>query len=139
MPTGPGGESLPAGGGGLAPEPRHQARTQRRPVVVGGRADDPLQDWRHIWPPAVVKAVCNAVMTGPAEAYDLQVYRDQLTEIEADAARVGRVALDAGVPLTLLRPADGTRLEAAGRWRVTTDRGDALRARFESLVRSLFH
>ncbi len=25
--------------------------------------------------------------TGPAEAYDLQVYRDQLTEIEADAAR----------------------------------------------------
>ncbi|GEC98847.1 ABC transporter [Kocuria varians] len=36
---------------------------------------------------------------------------DGAAEIEADAARVGRVALDAGVPLTLLRPADGTRLE----------------------------
>ncbi|RLZ03035.1 ABC transporter, partial [Kocuria tytonicola] len=36
---------------------------------------------------------------------------DGAAEIEADAARVGRVALDAGVPLTLLRPADSTRLE----------------------------
>lgn len=36
---------------------------------------------------------------------------DGAAEIEADAARVGRVALDAGVPLTLLRPADDTRLE----------------------------
>lgn len=36
---------------------------------------------------------------------------DGAAEIEADAARVGRVALEAGVPLSLLRPADGTRLE----------------------------
>ncbi|MGP6085403.1 c-type cytochrome biogenesis protein CcmI [Antarctobacter jejuensis] len=31
--------------------------------------------------------------TGPAEAYDLQVYRDQLQEIEADAAR-GKIATE---------------------------------------------
>ena len=37
--------------------------------LVGGQADDPLQDWRRHWPPAVVKAVCEAVMTTPARAY----------------------------------------------------------------------
>ncbi len=36
---------------------------------------------------------------------------DGAAEIVADAAHVGRVALDAGIALTLLRPADGTRLE----------------------------
>lgn len=36
---------------------------------AGGQADDPLQDWRRHWPPAVVKAVCEAVITGPAKAY----------------------------------------------------------------------
>ncbi len=36
---------------------------------AGGRRDDPLADWREIWPPAVVKAVCDAVITGPAKAY----------------------------------------------------------------------
>lgn len=35
----------------------------------GGQADDPLQDWRRHWPPAVVKAVCQAVMTGPSGTY----------------------------------------------------------------------
>lgn len=34
-----------------------------------GQADDPLQDWRRHWPPAVVQAVCEAVMTAPARAY----------------------------------------------------------------------
>jgi UDP:flavonoid glycosyltransferase YjiC (YdhE family) len=33
------------------------------------QADDPLQDWRRRWPPAVVRAVCDAVATGPASAY----------------------------------------------------------------------
>src|SRR5690606_30692798 len=32
-------------------------------------ADDPLDDWRRLWPPAVVKAVTDAVMCGPARAY----------------------------------------------------------------------
>lgn len=50
---------------------------------AGGRADDPLQDWRHIWPPAVVKAVCKAVMTGPAEAYALDA-RDLIAEFQPD-------------------------------------------------------
>lgn len=36
---------------------------------AGGQADDPLKDWRRHWPPAVVKAVCDAVMTGPAADY----------------------------------------------------------------------
>lgn len=36
---------------------------------VAGRADDPLKDWRRIWPPAVVRAVCAAVIAGPAQAY----------------------------------------------------------------------
>ncbi|QBX38302.1 glycosyltransferase [Brevundimonas sp. S30B] len=42
------------------------------------QADDPLQDWRRRWPPRVVKAVCDAVMTGPAEAYanDTRTYID---------------------------------------------------------------
>ena len=34
-----------------------------------GQSDDPLDDWRHRWPPAVVKAICRAVMTAPAGAY----------------------------------------------------------------------
>jgi UDP:flavonoid glycosyltransferase YjiC (YdhE family) len=37
--------------------------------TAAAQADDPLQDWRRRWPPAVVGAVCEAVMTGPAEAY----------------------------------------------------------------------
>ncbi|HEY9217252.1 MAG TPA: glycosyltransferase, partial [Phenylobacterium sp.] len=34
-----------------------------------GRADDPLRDWRSAWPPAVVQAVCDAVISGPAARY----------------------------------------------------------------------
>ena len=33
------------------------------------QSDDPLQDWRRHWPPSVVKAVCQAVITGPASQY----------------------------------------------------------------------
>lgn len=33
------------------------------------RADDPLDDWRHRWPPAVVRAICERVICGPAAAY----------------------------------------------------------------------
>lgn len=36
---------------------------------------------------------------------------DGAADADADAARVGQVAVDAGVALNLLRPADGTRLE----------------------------
>lgn len=31
--------------------------------------DDPLDDWRHRWPPSVVRAVCDAVISGPALPY----------------------------------------------------------------------
>ncbi|WP_374471134.1 glycosyltransferase [Phenylobacterium sp.] len=34
-----------------------------------GAEDDPLQDWRTRWPPAVVRSVCKAVIAGPAAAY----------------------------------------------------------------------
>ncbi len=35
----------------------------------GGQPDDPLDDWRHSWPPAAIRAVARAVMTGPADRY----------------------------------------------------------------------
>lgn len=34
-----------------------------------GQPDDPLRDWRSVWPPAVVRAVCDAVISGPAARY----------------------------------------------------------------------
>lgn len=34
-----------------------------------GRAEDPLQDWRARWPPGIVRAICKAVICGPALAY----------------------------------------------------------------------
>ncbi len=34
-----------------------------------GRADDPLTDWRRRWPPALVRSLCEAVITGPSNAY----------------------------------------------------------------------
>lgn len=37
--------------------------------TAAGQADDPLDDWRRRWPPAVVRSICDAVMTGPAAAY----------------------------------------------------------------------
>lgn len=37
--------------------------------AAAGQADDPLDDWRRRWPPAVVRSICEAVMTGPAAAY----------------------------------------------------------------------
>lgn len=37
--------------------------------TAAAQADDPLQDWRRRWPPAVVRAVCEAVATGPADSY----------------------------------------------------------------------
>lgn len=36
---------------------------------VMGDPDDPLRDWKPRLPPAIVKAVCDGVITGPAEAY----------------------------------------------------------------------
>ncbi|MFN4040256.1 MAG: glycosyltransferase [Brevundimonas sp.] len=43
-------------------------RTAPRRLATA-QVDDPLQDWRRRWPPAVVRAVCRAVMTGPALDY----------------------------------------------------------------------
>jgi UDP:flavonoid glycosyltransferase YjiC (YdhE family) len=43
--------------------------------TAGGRADDPLDDWKRRWPPAVVRSVCRAVMTGPADAYAVDTLR----------------------------------------------------------------
>ena len=34
-----------------------------------GARDDPLADWRARWPPSVVRAVCDAVICGPATLY----------------------------------------------------------------------
>ncbi len=34
-----------------------------------GAPDDPLNEWRFRWPPAVVRAVCRSVISGPAGAY----------------------------------------------------------------------
>ncbi len=34
-----------------------------------GRSDDPLDDWRARWPPAVVRSICEAVICGPARRY----------------------------------------------------------------------
>ena len=62
----------------------------------GGRADDPLQDWRHIWPPAVVKAVCKAVMTGPAEAYALDA-RELISDFQPDVVVSNELLLGVAV------------------------------------------
>ena len=46
---------------------------------IAGRDDDPLDEWRSRWPPAVVKRLCAAVITGPSLAYaedTLQAIRD---------------------------------------------------------------
>lgn len=37
--------------------------------LAAAQIDDPLQDWRRAWPPAIVKSVCDAVSTGPAARY----------------------------------------------------------------------
>ena len=63
---------------------------------AGGRADDPLQDWRHIWPPAVVKAVCKAVMTGPAEAYALDA-RELISDFQPDVVVSNELLLGVAV------------------------------------------
>jgi UDP:flavonoid glycosyltransferase YjiC (YdhE family) len=34
-----------------------------------GSADDPLDEWKARWPPAIVRRLCESVMTGPSAAY----------------------------------------------------------------------
>ena len=34
-----------------------------------GSSDDPLQDWRSRWPPAIVRSICGAVISGPSACY----------------------------------------------------------------------
>lgn len=43
-----------------------------------GQANDPLNEWRTAWPPAIVRAVCDAVICGPASDYA----RDTLSLID---------------------------------------------------------
>lgn len=51
---------------------------------AGGRADDPLQDWRRRWPPAVVRAVCDAVLARPAALYACDTL-DYIAQFRPDA------------------------------------------------------
>ncbi|MBR0641273.1 glycosyltransferase [Plastoroseomonas hellenica] len=50
---------------GLAFEPWRTAPNR----VAMAQADDPLQDWKRRWPPAVVRAICDAVLARPALRY----------------------------------------------------------------------
>ncbi|WP_395671072.1 glycosyltransferase [Phenylobacterium sp.] len=36
---------------------------------TAGQADDPLDEWRSRWPPAIVRRLCEAVISGPSLAY----------------------------------------------------------------------
>ncbi|HEY8615939.1 glycosyltransferase [Phenylobacterium sp.] len=76
-------------------------------TALGG-ADDPLDDWRARWPPAVVRSVCQAVITGPAARYASDTL-DLVARFEPDAIvsnellfGVMAAAEKVGVPLALL-------------------------------------
>ena len=61
----------------------------------------------------VVRAAESQALAAALRAADIEhtVTPDRAVLAEADAARIGRVALDAGIALTELRPADGAGLE----------------------------
>lgn len=84
-------------------------------MIGGGRivAQGGMKDLLATRPGCVADAEDRAAFADALSAAGIPVAgrADGAADIEADAARVGRVALDAGVPLALLRPADGTRLE----------------------------
>lgn len=64
-----------AEGGGLAFRSWRTAPNR----LVAGQADDPLDEWRARWPPAIVRRLCAAVITGPSLAYahdTLEAVRD---------------------------------------------------------------
>lgn len=72
------------------------------------RMDDPLDDWKRLWPPAVVKAVVDAVMCGPASAYAADA-SDFIREFRPDVVVSNELLLGvmvaaeaAGAPLALL-------------------------------------
>ncbi len=74
------------------------------------RPDDALDDWRHRWPARVVRAVCDAVMCGPAAAYALDTL-DQIEQFRPDLVVSNELLLGvmcaterAAVPLALLAP-----------------------------------
>jgi UDP:flavonoid glycosyltransferase YjiC (YdhE family) len=73
-----------------------------------GASDDPLDDWRARWPPAVVRAVCEAVITGPAAAYAADtlalIDRFQPEAVVSNELLFGAMAAaeTRGVPLALL-------------------------------------
>lgn len=76
--------------------------------LAQGCADDPLDDWKRRWPPAVVKALVDAVMCGPARAYaaDTSAY---IRQFQPDAVVSNELLLGvlaaaeaAGTPLALL-------------------------------------
>ncbi len=60
---------------------RTWTRAPNRPAL-GGR-DDPLDDWRARWPPSVVRAVCDAVICGPAGLYAADTL-DLIAELRPD-------------------------------------------------------
>lgn len=37
--------------------------------LIAAAPNDPLSDWRHLWPPAVVRSLCEAVIARPSDAY----------------------------------------------------------------------
>lgn len=73
-----------------------------------GQADDPLDEWRRKWPPAIVRAVCDAVICGPAAAYAADTLA-MIGELRPDAVVSNELlfgcmmaAEKAGAPLALL-------------------------------------
>jgi UDP:flavonoid glycosyltransferase YjiC (YdhE family) len=89
---------------GLDFDPWRRAPNRRE----AARPDDPLDDWRNRWPARVVRAICDAVMCGPAAAYAADTLA-MLGEFEPDLLvsnellfGVMAAAEAAAVPLALL-------------------------------------
>ncbi|MCU0759429.1 MAG: glycosyltransferase [Steroidobacteraceae bacterium] len=64
---------------GLDFDPWRRAPNRRE----AARPDDPLDDWRNRWPARVVRAICDAVICGPAAAYAADTLA-MLDEFEPD-------------------------------------------------------
>jgi UDP:flavonoid glycosyltransferase YjiC (YdhE family) len=78
--------------------------------LAAGRRDDPLDDWRSRWPPRVVRAICDAVICGPAAGYAVDTL-DQLARFRPDLVVSNELlfgvmiaAEAAATPLALLAP-----------------------------------
>lgn len=78
--------------------------------LQAARRDDPLDDWRSRWPPRVVRAICDAVICGPAAGYAIDTL-DQLARFRPDLVVTNELlfgvmiaAEAAAIPLALLAP-----------------------------------